>query len=43
MLTPITIDLIKVQNATPKILVTILHTFITLETYIKQGKQKAWK
>lgn len=41
MLTPITIDLITVQNTTSKILVTILRTFIILETYIKQSRQKA--
>ena len=43
MLTPITIDLITVQNTTSKILVTILHTFIILDTSIKQSRQKAWK
>ena len=43
VLTPITIDLITVQNTISKILVTILHTFIILETYIKQSRQKAWK
>lgn len=43
MLTTITIDLITVQKAISKILVTILHTFIILETHIKQSRQKAWK
>lgn len=34
LLTPITTDLVKTQNVTFEVLVTILHTFITLGIYI---------